>query len=244
MVDVKIVSRDEWLSSRKELLRQEKELTRLRDKVNELRRQLPAVAVEKDYTFAGPAGPVRLVDLFEGRRQLVVYHFMFEPGWTEGCTGCSLLVDNLGHLAHLNAADTTLAVVSRAPLPSLLPFKERMGWTFPWYSSHGSDFNYDFHVTNDAAVAPVEYNYKDAATLEREGLGDFAQGDRQGLSVFVRDGQDRVLHTYSTYGRGLDHLLNTYNYLDLTPLGRQRYVNEFPHHDTYDTPSAGNGHCH
>jgi predicted dithiol-disulfide oxidoreductase (DUF899 family) len=167
---------------------------------------------------------------------------MFDPEWTEGCSSCSLLVDNLGHLAHLRASDTTLVAVSRAPLSSITPFKERMGWTFPWYSSHGSDFNYDFHVTMDAAVAPVEYNFKDAATLEREGLTYHMQGESHGLSVFVSDG-DRVLHTYSAYGRGLDHLLNTYNYLDLTPLGRQRYVNEFPHHDTYDAPAAG-GHCH
>ncbi|WDZ83588.1 DUF899 domain-containing protein [Micromonospora cathayae] len=243
MVDLPVVARDEWLTARRELLDQEKELTRLRDRVTASRRQLPAVAVDKEYTLTGPDGPVRLADLFEGRRQLIVYHFMFDPAWTEGCSSCSLLVDNVGHLAHLRASDTTFAVVSRAPLSSITPFRDRMGWTFPWYSSHGSDFNYDFHVTNDPDVAPVEYNYKDAATLEQEGLTPFLRGEAHGLSVFVRSDDGRVLHTYSTYGRGLDPLLNTYNYLDLTPLGRQRYVNEFPHHDTYDTPSTG-GHCH
>jgi len=238
MIDLKVVSRDEWVDARKELLVHEKEITRLRDRATALRHRLPAVAIEKDYSLTGPAGPVRLADMFEGRRQLIVYHFMFDPEWAEGCTSCSLLVDNFGHLAHLHASDTTLAVVSRAPFPTIASFKTRMGWRFPWYSSHGSDFNYDFHVTNDPAVAPVEYNYKDAATLAAEGLTHHLQGEAHGLSVFVRDG-DRILHTYSVYGRGLDPLLNTYNYLDLTPLGRQRYVNEFPHHDTYGTDAAG-----
>ncbi|MER7419717.1 DUF899 domain-containing protein [Micromonospora peucetia] len=242
MIDLKVVSRDEWVDARKELLDHEKEITRLRDRATALRRRLPAVAIEKDYSLTGPAGPVRLADMFEGRRQLIVYHFMFDPEWAEGCTSCSLLVDNFGHLVHLHAGDTTLAVVSRAPFPSVASFKSRMGWRFPWYSSHGSDFNYDFHVTNDPAVAPVEYNYKDATTLEAEGLTHHLRGEQHGLSVFVHDG-DRILHTYSAYGRGLETMLNTYNYLDLTPLGRQRYVNEFPHHDTYGTDAAG-CHCH
>ncbi|MEU9509140.1 DUF899 domain-containing protein [Micromonospora sp. NPDC048170] len=242
MIDLKVVSRDEWVDARKELLDHEKEITRLRDRVTALRRRLPAVAIEKDYSLTGPTGPVRLADMFEGRRQLIVYHFMFDPEWVEGCTSCSLLVDNFGHLAHLHAGDTTLAVVSRAPFSSIASFRTRMGWRFPWYSSHGSDFNYDFHVTNDPAVAPVEYNYKDEATLTAEGLTHHLRGEAHGLSVFVRDGE-RILHTYSVYGRGLDPVLNTYNYLDLTPLGRQRYVNEFPHHDTYGTDAAG-GHCH
>ncbi|MGK5520992.1 DUF899 domain-containing protein [Micromonospora sp. URMC 107] len=241
MIAPKVVSRDEWVDARKELLDREKELTRLRDRATALRRELPAVAIEKDYSFTGPEGTVRLADMFEGRRQLIVYHFMFDPEWAEGCTSCSLLVDNFGHLAHLHASDTTLAVVSRAPFPSIASFKDRMGWRFPWYSSHGSDFNYDFHVTMDPAVAPVEYNYKDAETLAAEGLTHHLQGEAHGLSVFVRDGE-RILHTYSVYGRGLDPLLNTYNYLDLTPLGRQRYVNEFPLHDTYGT-DAPDSHC-
>lgn len=241
---IKVVSRDEWVEARKELLDREKEITRRRDEVNALRRELPAVAVEKDYSLTGPSGSVRLADMFEGRRQLLVYHFMFDPEWTEGCTSCSLLADNFGHLAHLHASDTTLAVVSRAPYATLASFRSRMGWGFPWYSSHDSDFNYDFHATNDPDVAPVEYNYKDAETLAAQGLTGFIKGEGHGLSVFVRDGE-RILHTYSVYGRGLETLLNTYNFLDLTPLGRQRYVNEFPLHDTYDTATAGGDcHCH
>ncbi|MEU6076285.1 DUF899 domain-containing protein [Micromonospora sp. NPDC047074] len=238
MIDLTVVSRDKWLDARKELLDHEKELTRLRDKVNAMRRHLPAVAVEKDYTFTGPAGTVRLPDMFEGRRQLIIYHFMFDPEWSEGCPSCSLVVDNVGHLAHLHSADTALAVVSRAPFSTTDPFRSRMGWDIPWYSSHGSDFNYDFRVTNDPAVAPVEYNFKDATTLAAEGLTAFIKGEGHGVSVFVRDG-DRVLHTYSAYGRGLDLLVNTYNYLDLAPLGRQRYVNEFPLHDTDGAEAAG-----
>ncbi|WBB80177.1 DUF899 domain-containing protein [Micromonospora sp. WMMD882] len=243
MVDLKVVTRDEWLDARKELLAQEKELTRQRDRITALRRQLPAVVVEKDYTFAGPDGPAKLVDLFDGRRQLIVYHFMFDPQWTEGCTSCSLLVDNFGHPAHLNSADTTLVAVSRAPLATITPFKTRMGWTFPWYSSFGGDFNHDFGVTVDPAVAPVVYNYLDAEALAARGFDHHMAGEQHGISVFVRDADGRVLHTYSTYGRGPEQVLNTYHYLDLTPLGRQRYVNEFPHHDTYDEPSAA-PHCH
>ncbi|MEH1101760.1 DUF899 domain-containing protein [Micromonospora sp. CPCC 205561] len=242
MNDLTLVSRDQWVDARRKLLDREKEITRLRDEVTALRRQLPAVAVEKDYSFTGPAGPVGLADMFEGRRQLIVYHFMFDPQWSEGCTACSLLVDNFGHPAHLHVSDTTLAVVSRAPFPTISAFRSRMGWTFPWYSSHGSDFNYDFHVTMDPTVAPVEYNYKDADALAAAGLTDHMRGESHGLSVFVRDGE-RVLHTYSVYGRGLETLVNTYTFLDLTPLGRRRYVNEFPLHDTYGTdPDAGGSH--
>jgi predicted dithiol-disulfide oxidoreductase (DUF899 family) len=237
-----IVTREEWLKAREELLVKEKEATRARDAVNAERRALPMVEIEKDYVFEGENGTARLADLFQGRRQLIVYHFMWLHDTDEGCTSCSFLVDNLGDLRHLNSCDTSLALVSRAPLAAVQAFRRRMGWTVPWYSSLGGDFNYDFHVTNDEAVAPVEYNYMDKATLERKGLGFFAQNgqDGHGLSVFLRDG-DRVFHTYSTYGRGPELLLTTYNYLDLTPLGRQKYVNEFPHHDRYDTPSPR---CH
>jgi predicted dithiol-disulfide oxidoreductase (DUF899 family) len=150
----------------------------------------------------------------------------------------------VGRLEHLHAGDTTFVLVSRAPLAKIERWKERMGWTIPWYSSAGSDFNYDFHVTNDESVAPVEYNYKDKATMEREGLEYAVNGDAQAMSVFVRD-EDTVFHTYSTYGRGAEVMLSTYHYLDLTPLGRQRYVNEFPYHDTYDdTYDGGTGHSH
>jgi predicted dithiol-disulfide oxidoreductase (DUF899 family) len=218
-----VVSRDEWLAARKRLLDREKEITRTRDALNAERRRLPMVRVDKAYVFAGPEGEASLLDLFGGRRQLITYHFMFDPEWDAGCRGCSRLTDNIGHPAHLNARDTSLVLVSRAPLPKLLSFKERMGWTVPWYSSHGSDFNYDFHVTIDASVAPVEYNFRDKTELSRAGF-DLA-GEVPGVSVFLRDG-DAVFHTYSAYARGTDLLTGTSNYLDLTPLGRQEYWEE------------------
>jgi len=215
-----VASRDEWLVARKALLAREKEASRARDALSAERRRLPMVAITKDYVFEGPAGRASLDDLFEGRRQLIVYHFMFDPNWDEGCNACSLLVDSIGHLTHLHARETSLALVSRAPLARIEPFKARMGWITPWYSSFGSDFNYDFHVTSDEAVAPIEYNYRDRAALEQAGMTYTLDGENPGLSVFLREG-DAVFHTYSTYARGLDLLLNTYNYLDLTPLGRQ-----------------------
>jgi predicted dithiol-disulfide oxidoreductase (DUF899 family) len=242
----KIVSRDEWLRARKELLVKEKALTRYRDAVNAERRRLPMVRIEKNYIFDGPAGKARLLDLFGDRRQLIVYHFMFDPSWDEGCSSCSFLVDNIGHLSHLHARKTSLALVSRAPLGKIEPFKRRMGWTFPWYSSFGSDFNYDFHVTMDEAVAPVEYNYTNKAKLVRKGETYFTRGESHGLSVFLRD-DDSVFHTYSTYARGTDLLAGTYNYLDMTALGRQETWEEPPgrsdgpfmhwlrHHDRYES---------
>ncbi|MDT7799045.1 MAG: hypothetical protein QOI78_2478 [Actinomycetota bacterium] len=227
-----IVSREEWLTARKDLLAEEKELTRRQDALSERRRGLPMVKVDKEYVFEGPGGKVRLLDLFEGRRQLIVYHFMFAPGDTEGHNSCALLVDNISHEEHLHALDTTIALVSRAPIGSLSAFRERMGWTIPWYSSFGSDFNYDYHVTNDESVTPVEYNYKDKATLTSKGTPWYVDGEWQGLSVFLRDG-DEVYHSYSAYERGIDALVNTYSYLDLTPLGRQAHVTQFALHDTY-----------
>lgn len=210
-----VVTRDEWREARLPLLEKEKVFTRARDALNAERRRLPMVEIEKDYVFQGPNGPARLLDLFEDRRQLIVYHFMFGPDWDEGCPACSYLVDNMGHPAHLHARNTSLALVARAPREKLDEYKHRMGWTLPWYSSLGSDFNYDFNVTIDNAHQPIEYNYKD--------MGD-APGDEpvegHGVSVFLRDG-GRVFHTYSTYARGVDLLLSTNNYLDLTPLGRQ-----------------------
>jgi len=218
-----VVSRDVWVAARRRLLEQEKALTRARDALNAERRRLPMVRVDKEYVFAGPQGEATLRDLFDGRRQLITYHFMFDPDWDAGCSGCSRLTDNIGHLAHLHARDTSLVLVSRAPLPKLLAFKERMGWTVPWYSSHGSDFNYDFHVTLDESVVPVEYNYRDKAELVR--AGDAVTGEAPGVSVFLRDGDD-VFHTYSAYARGTDLLTGTSNYLDLTALGRQEYWEE------------------
>jgi predicted dithiol-disulfide oxidoreductase (DUF899 family) len=241
----RVASRNEWLVARKELLAKEREATHARDALNAERRALPMVELDKEYVFEGPAGKASLLGLFDGRRQLIVYHFMFHRDRGEGCPGCSHVADNLPHLSHLHARGTTLVLVSRAPSAEIEPFKARMGWTVPWYSSFGSDFNYDFHATTDEAVAPVEYNYRDKATLEALGQTYHVQGEQPGASVFLRDG-DRIYHTYSTYGRGLDLLLNVYNYLDLTPFGRGEGWGGMPdldgkgqdwlrYHDQYET---------
>ncbi|MFB7331652.1 DUF899 domain-containing protein [Streptomyces adustus] len=194
-----VVSRAQWRAAREELLLKEEAVTRARDALNAERRRLPMIEIDKEYVFEGGDGKATLLDLFDGRRQLVVHHFMFAPEWDAGCRGCSAFLDQIGHLAHLRARGTTFAVVSRAPYTSLLPFKARMGWTVPWYSSSLGDFNHDFE-----------------ATLERD--GEFVE--RPGLSCFLRD-HDRVFHTYSAYGRGLDGLGSTTSLLDLTALGRQ-----------------------
>jgi predicted dithiol-disulfide oxidoreductase (DUF899 family) len=235
----RVVSRAAWRAERVHLLAREKELTRARDVLNEERRALPVVLVEKDYVFETPSGPARLIELFEGRRQLVVYHFMFFRESGEGCPGCSHMADNIPHLGHLHARQTTFALVSRAPLAELEPFKRRMGWTLPWYSSFGSDFNYDFHATTDEAIAPVEYNYRSREELERRGQSYHVKGEQPGASVFLRHG-DHVYHSYSTYGRGLDALLATHGWLDLTPFGRGEGWDGMPnldaplrHHDRY-----------
>ncbi len=233
----KVVSRDEWLDARKKLLVEEKAATRARDALNAERRKLPMVRIEKEYVFEGPAGKATLLDLFEGRQQLIIQHFMFDPSWDEGCPSCSYTTDNVGNLAHLHARDTSFAVVSRAPLARIEPFKARMGWTVPWYSSYGSDFNYDFHVTLDEAIAPAQYNYRTKAELEQAGTPWFARGEQPGVSAFLREG-DNIFHTYSTFGRGGEQLLNTYMFLDLTALGRQEDENTIAwvrHHDKYDS---------
>lgn len=240
-----IVSREDWLRARMELLAKEKALTDARDEVSAARRALPMTPVEKDYRFRSASGEKSLLDLFEGRRQLITYHFMFDPSWDEGCVSCSFLVDNVAHLGHLHSRDTSFAAVSRAPVEKIEKFKARMGWTIPWVSSFGTDFNYDFKVTVDESVAPVEYNYKDKATLEREGLTHHMSGEQHGLSVFFRD-DSNVFHTYSTYGRGPDIVLGTYNYLDFTPLGRQEVgtgIMLFKHHDRYESAADGPS-CH
>jgi predicted dithiol-disulfide oxidoreductase (DUF899 family) len=212
----KIVSRDEWLAARTELLKKEKEFTRLRDKLSAERRELPWVKVDKNYVFEGPNSRRTLADLFEGARQLLIYHFMFDPEWDEGCKSCSFVVDNFaGALVHLAAYDTAFAVVSRAPIAKIERFKKRMGWSFPWLSSFRTDFNYDFQVTLDENH--TEYNYTPASARPAHMLG---KGEWPGMSVFTHEGE-RLFHTYSTYARGLDPFLNTYNFLDLTPLGRQ-----------------------
>ena len=236
-----VVAREEWLRSRLALLEQEKQLSRARDEISAARRRLPMVRVETPYAFEGPDGATSLLDLFEGRRQLIVYHFMFEPGWEEGCPSCSYLADNAtGAVLHLAARDTAFAVISRAPFAAIDAFRRRMGWEFTWVSSHGTDFNYDYAVTLDEARGATEYNFEDARAKRAEGR--LWMDELPGLSVFLRDG-DEVFHTYSTYSRGLDTLLNTYNYLDLTPLGR--HEDGLPwsmawvrHHDRYGAEAA------
>ncbi|HEX6523317.1 MAG TPA: DUF899 domain-containing protein [Streptosporangiaceae bacterium] len=233
-----VVTAEEWLTARKDLLAREKEATRAKDAVDAARRALPMTEITKAYTFTGPGGQVSLADLFDGRRQLITYHFMWRhaesgfPGEDQGCPTCSFLVDGIGNLSHLHACDTTLALVSRAPIASIERFQKRMGWQVPWYSSYGNDFNYDFHVSFDEAKLPLEYNYMDKATLERTAPFIRSGTDAFGASVFLREG-DQVFHTYSAYGRGVDQLLATYRWLELTPLGRQRHVIEFPYHDAY-----------
>jgi predicted dithiol-disulfide oxidoreductase (DUF899 family) len=201
-----VVSPAEWEAARQALLAKEKEATRARDALAAERRRLPMVRIDTDYVFEGPEGKAALLDLFEGRRQLILYHFMFAPdvhGWpTAGCDGCSMFVDQVGHLAHFHARDTSFVLVSRAPLENIEPFKERMGWRIPWYSSAGSDFNRDFGVTTD-------------------------RGETFGLSVFLRDGDD-VYRTYFTNRRGVEALGSVWTFLDLTPFGRQETWEDSP----------------
>ncbi len=210
-----IVSQAEWIAARRDLLKKEKESTRLLDELSAERRKLPWVKIEKNYLFDAPGGKVTLSELFAGRNQLVIYHFMFGPDWQEGCPSCSFVSDHLGGaLPHLAARDVTLAVVSRAPLAKLEAFKKRMGWRFQWVSSNGGDFNADFHVSfTDAELAQgkVNYNYT---------MQEFPSAEAPGMSVFFKDAAGDVFHTYSTYGRGLDRLLGTYTILDMTPKGR------------------------
>jgi predicted dithiol-disulfide oxidoreductase (DUF899 family) len=221
-----IATRDEWLVARKELLADEKELTRRRDALNARRRRLPMVEIEKDYAFDGPDGPVSLLDLFDGARQLIVGHFMFDPTWDDGCSSCTAGADEVsdGLLEHRHARSTTLAYVSRAPLAKIEDHRARRGWTFPWYSSYGSDFNYDFHVTLDESRARVEYNYRTIEELREAGQAAGLDGgqpiEMPGSSYFLRD-DDRVFHTYSSYARGAEMTGGSYYFLDLTALGRQ-----------------------
>ncbi|MEJ7797456.1 MAG: DUF899 domain-containing protein [Solirubrobacteraceae bacterium] len=222
----KVVSPAEWRAARVQLLAEEKALTRTRDALNTRRRELPMVKIEKDYVFEGPDGEAGLLDLFDGRLQLIVGHFMFDPRWEEGCSSCSAGADEVsdGLLAHLHARDTTFVYVSRAPIDKIERYKAKKGWTFPWYSSYASDFNYDFHVTIDESVAPLEYNYRTKAEYEQAGMGYYFAGEQPielpGSSYFLRDG-DTVFHTYSSYARGAEMTGGSYYFLDLTALGRQ-----------------------
>ena len=222
-----VVSAQEWLTRRKALLAHEKELTKHFDRVNAERRRLPMVKVDKRYLFDGPGGSATLLDLFRGRRQLIVYHFMFDPAWENGCPGCTGYVNALGDLSLLNQRDTTFAVVSRAPFAKLQTYKERKGWNIDWYSSLESDFNYDFHVTLDEKVAPIEYNYRNLEEMKAHKIPNGMKGEEHGLSVFFRVG-DEVLHTYSTYARGTESLTDSYRLLDQTPYGRQQDFEDSP----------------
>jgi len=222
----KVVSPEEWRVARLALLEEEKALTRARDALNAKRRELPMIEIEKDYVFTGPGGEATLLDLFEDRLQLIVGHFMFDPSWDDGCPSCSAGADEVsqGLLDHLHARDTTLAFVSRAPIETIERYKAKKGWDFRWYSSHGSDFNYDFHVTLDKTVAPVEYNYRSAEEHARHGVSFLAEADdpveMPGSSSFLRDGE-RVFHTYSSFARGAEQTGGSYYFLDMTALGRQ-----------------------
>jgi predicted dithiol-disulfide oxidoreductase (DUF899 family) len=219
-----VASQEEWTIARKELLAEEKALTRARDALNVKRRKLPMVRIDQSYTFEGAGGKVGLLDLFEGRRQLIVQHFMFDPSWDDGCPSCTAASDEIstGLLDHLHARDTSLVVVSRAPIGKIESYKSRRGWTFPWYSSHGSTFNYDFHVTLDGTVKPVEFNFRTMPELTQLGMGWLGDGssEQPGYSIFLRH-DDQVFHTYSMYARGAEMLGGSYYFLDLTALGRQ-----------------------
>jgi predicted dithiol-disulfide oxidoreductase (DUF899 family) len=229
----KAASHSEWLEARKAFLAKEKEFTCLRDELSRQRRELPWEKVEKEYTFDSPSGKKTLADLFDGRSQLIVYHFMFGPGWKEGCPSCSYLADHYdGATIHLANRDATLAVISRAPIAEIEAFKKRMGWRFHWVSSFGTDFNYDYHVSftpEERAQGKVNYNYEPTQFPSEEGPG---------LSVFFKDANGDIFHTYSSYGRGLDILVGTYNFLDMAPKGRDEEglahsMAWVRHHDKY-----------
>lgn len=228
-----VVSSEKWLAARRELLREEKEFSKLRDRLSARRRELPWMKIEKPYVFESPDGRVSLADLFEGRSELIVYHFMLGPGWEEGCKSCSFVADHLAAAeVHLKAKDITFAAISHAPLAEITAFKTRMGWTFPWVSANGSDFNQDFRVSftpEEIARGKVDYNFE---------LKEVPIEELPGLSVFARDAAGNVYRTYSTYSRGLDILIGTYNLLDLTPKGRdedpEATMSWVRHHDRYD----------
>jgi predicted dithiol-disulfide oxidoreductase (DUF899 family) len=230
--DHPVVSREEWLSARTAFLAKEKEFTRLREELSRERRALPWVKVDKPYVFDGPSGKETLADLFEGRSQLVVYHFMFSPEWDEGCSSCSFWADNFNGIGvHLNHRDVTLVAISRAPLAKIEPFKKRMGWSFKWVSSFQNDFNYDYQASftpEEVQSGRAFYNYA---------LTDPGETDREGISVFTKDENGAVFHTYSCYARGIDAVNGAYQFLDLVPKGRdedERTQVWVRHHDRYE----------
>jgi predicted dithiol-disulfide oxidoreductase (DUF899 family) len=229
-----VVSRDEWLAARKQLLAKEKAFTRMRDELNAERHALPWVKLDKTYVFDTSDGPRTLADLFDGRSQLVVKHFMFGPDWTEGCVGCSFEIDQVGGaLVHLEHHDVSYVVVSRAPLAKIETFRQRMGWNVRWASSYGNDFNYDFHVSfrpDELAKGEAYYNYKAGADVIDE---------MSGRSVFYKDEAGDIFHTYSAFARGGELFLTSYAVLDITPKGRDETINGnltdwVRHHDRYD----------
>ena len=232
-MDIRIASRDDWLIERKALLQREKDFSRERDRLSAARRELPWVLVENDYQFEGENGPESLADLFSGKSQLVIYHFMYGADWSEGCKSCSFWIDNFdGIAAHLGERDTALVLISKAPLNTLLKFRSRMGWNLPWVSAENTDFNEDYGVTfspDDMQAGEVTYNFRQTK------LGS---GEMPGVSVFTKDADGRVYHTYSTYARGLDMLNGAYHILDLTPKGRDEDALPFTmswlkHRDAY-----------
>lgn len=238
-----VVSREEWLLKRIELLNMEKEQTRRRDELSRQLRELPWVRIEKDYRFQTPDGEMTLAGLFGGNRQLVIQHFMLGPGWEEGCPSCSFMADHTdGMLPHLAARDVTMLAVSRAPLEEIETFRKRMGWHFPWASSHESDFNFDFHVSftkEEIESGKLDYNY----TLQK-----FGSTEAPGISVFHKDANGCVFHTYSTFGRGVEQVMGTYGVLDLVPKGRDEDDLSFTmewvrHHDRYEQAGTRAGAC-
>jgi predicted dithiol-disulfide oxidoreductase (DUF899 family) len=234
----KVVSHNEWLAARKAHLADEKAFTRARDALSRKRRELPWEKVEKNYVFDTPSGKQSLADLFGGRSQLIVYHFMLGPDWEQGCPSCSLLADHFdGAVIHLAQRDVAFVVVSRAPLPQIEKFKQRMDWNFKWVSSFGNDFNFDYHVSatpEEKASGKAMYNYE---------LREFPSEERPGASVFYKNEAGEILHTYSSYGRGLDILIGTYNFLDIAPKGRDEDALEWTmawvrHHDRYEAADS------
>lgn len=229
----RIVSKDEWLAARSALLKKEKEFTLLRDKLGQQQRDMPWVLVDKEYLFDGPNGKQTLSDLFDGRSQLIVYHFMYDPNWDAGCPSCSFWADNFnGIVVHLNQRDVTMIAVSKAPYSKIGEYKKRMGWNFKWVSSYDNDFNFDYHVS----FTPQELSEKKA--FYNYSLQDTHSPEREGVSVFYKDTAGHVFHTYSAYARGIDVLNVAYHYLDLVPKGRDEEGHEFSQfwvrrHDEY-----------
>lgn len=231
--DHKVVSNEEWLEARKMLLKKEKEFTILRDRLSQERRNLPWTAVDKEYIFEGSSGKQTLSDLFDGKSQLIVYHFMFAPGWDAGCPHCSFWADNFnGIIVHLNQRDVTMVAISKSPYNKLAAYEKRMGWNFKWVSSYDSDFNFDYNVS-----------FRPEEMAKKEGMYNFTKQDprsteREGISIFYKDPEGHIFHTYSAYARGIDMLNVAYHYLDLVPKGRDEEDHEFPQfwvrrHDEY-----------